>query len=71
MRRYTERYVYDAVGNFLQLQSTRPTNGSWTRAYAYDEPSLLEPARRSNRLEQHDRRRRTAPSPTPTTRTAT
>jgi RHS repeat-associated protein len=41
---YTERYVYDAVGNFLQMQhrSNDPQQSGWTRAYAYEEPSLIE-----------------------------
>jgi hypothetical protein len=49
MRRYTERYEYDAVGNFLRLIH-QALNGSWTREYAYKEPSLTEPAKTSNRL---------------------
>jgi RHS repeat-associated protein len=49
MRRYTERYEYDAVGNFLRLIH-QALNGSWTREYAYKEPSLIEPAKTSNRL---------------------
>ena len=70
MRRYTERYEYDPVGNFLRLIH-KATNGNWTRAYAYDEPSLLEAGKQSNRLSQHDRRRQESTEPTPTTRTAT
>ena len=27
-----------------------PAHPGWTRAYAYNEPSLLEPAKQSNRL---------------------
>jgi RHS repeat-associated protein len=56
MRRYVEEYHYDPVGNFLQLihhvRSSQPSpfNGNWTRSYAYDEPSLIEQGRRSNRL---------------------
>ena len=43
MRNYTERYVYDAVGNFLQMQPpAAQCAASWTRGYAYDEPSLIE-----------------------------
>lgn len=52
MGTYTERYVYDAVGNFLQMQHAR-TNGpvsGWARTYSYQEPSLTEPAKFSNRL---------------------
>jgi RHS repeat-associated protein len=49
MRRYTERYEYGAVGNFLQLVH-QATNGSWTRSYAYNEPSLIEAGKNNNRL---------------------
>ena len=77
MGRYLERYVYDAVGNFLEMihRGSDPANPGWTRAYAYDEASLLEPGKQSNRLTQHhDRRddrdlqhrRRTATTPTAT-----
>jgi RHS repeat-associated protein len=55
---YIERYVYDAVGNFLQMQhrGTDPAHAGWTRAYDYLEPSLVEdgsggaPPKTSNRL---------------------
>lgn len=49
MRRYTESYEYDAVGNFLNLIH-QATNGDWTRHYSYAEASLLEPGKNSNRL---------------------
>ena len=49
MRNYTEQYLYDAVGNFDRLVH-QATNGSWTRTYAYNEPSLLESGKKSNRL---------------------
>jgi RHS repeat-associated protein len=49
MRRYSEDYRYDPVGNFLQLIH-QAVNGNWTRCYAYNEPSLIEPANVSNRL---------------------
>jgi RHS repeat-associated protein len=49
MRRYAERYDYDRVGNLVQLVH-QATNGNWTRRCHYDEPSLLEPAKTSNRL---------------------
>jgi RHS repeat-associated protein len=49
MRRYTERYDYDPVGNFLQLVH-QAANGNRTRSYAYTEPSLIEPRKQSNRL---------------------
>jgi len=52
MARYIERYVYDEAGNLLRMahRSTDPAHGGWTRDYHYREPSLLEPARHSNRL---------------------
>ncbi len=49
MRRYGERYEYDPVGNFLRLVH-QATDGQWTREYVYDEPSLLEATKPSNRL---------------------
>src|SRR5207253_4043889 len=42
MRNYTEQYGYDAVGNFEHFIH-QAANGSWTRSYAYQEPSLIEP----------------------------
>ena len=52
MGRFLERYVYDAVGGFLQMQhrGSDPSHAGWTRRYGYDEASLTEPAKRSNRL---------------------
>jgi RHS repeat-associated protein len=58
MGTYIERYVYDAVGNFLQIQhrSTDSANAGWTRAFDYLEASLIEdgsggvPFKTSNRL---------------------
>jgi hypothetical protein len=52
MGTYTEQYVYDAAGNFQQYVHTGadPANPGWTRSYTYNEPSLLEPAKTSNRL---------------------
>jgi RHS repeat-associated protein len=49
MRNYTEQYGYDAVGNFEQLMH-QAANGGWTRKYAYNEASLIEPMKQSNRL---------------------
>src|SRR5262249_18566974 len=45
MGTYIERYVYDAVGNFLEMQhrGNDPANPGWTRNYAYNEASLIEP----------------------------
>jgi RHS repeat-associated protein len=58
MASYIERYVYDAVGNFLQMQHRggAASNAGYTRAYAYGEPSQTEggsgdtPSINSNRL---------------------
>ncbi len=52
MGRYIERYVYDAVGNLLQMQhrGSDPAHPGWTRRYSYEEASLLEPNSVSNRL---------------------
>ena len=56
MGAYVERYIYDAVGNFtgMQHRGTDPVNAGWTRAYAYDAPSLIEASllKTSNRLTQ-------------------
>lgn len=52
MGTYVESYTYDRVGNFLSMQhrGSDPAQSSWTRAYAYDEASLIEPSKKSNRL---------------------
>ncbi len=52
MGTYSEQYQYDAVGNFVQFihHGTDPANPGWTRAYTYNEASLLEPGQTSNRL---------------------
>jgi RHS repeat-associated protein len=49
---YTERYQYDAVGNFLKFihQGANPANPGWTRSYSYSETSPLEAGKTSNRL---------------------
>jgi RHS repeat-associated protein len=60
MGTYIERYVYDAVGNFLQMQhrGSDPAHQGWTRAYDYLETSLIEVGsagtaiKTSNRLTQ-------------------
>lgn len=49
MGNYTERYEYDAVGNILQMIH-QAESGGWRRRYLYDEQSLIEPARKNNRL---------------------
>lgn len=50
LRNYTERYEYDAVGNFQKLIHQAGTSGNWTREYAYNETSLTEPTKQNNRL---------------------
>ncbi len=44
MGTYIERYVYDTVGNFVQMQhrGSDPAHAGWTRGYTYAEPSLIE-----------------------------
>jgi RHS repeat-associated protein len=49
MRNYTEQYQYDAADN-LKILIHQAANGSWTRAFSYMEPSLIEPAKHNNRL---------------------
>lgn len=58
MGNYIERYVYDAVGNFLEMQhrGSDPSHPGWTREYSHAEVSLIEdgsgsvPRKTSNRL---------------------
>src|SRR5215469_13728076 len=52
MGTYTEQYQYDGVGNFAQFIHTgsTPANPGWTRSYTYNETSLIEPGKKSNRL---------------------
>jgi len=53
MGSYMENYTYDEVGNMMAMwhRGTDPQHPGWTRSYAYDEASLLEPASmKSNRL---------------------
>ena len=51
---YQESYVYDAVGNILEMQhrGLDPAHPGWTRAYVYREASLIdgEEHKTSNRL---------------------
>ncbi|MCK5014073.1 MAG: VCBS repeat-containing protein [Candidatus Omnitrophica bacterium] len=49
MRNYFEFYKYDEVGNILKFDH-KAKRGNWTRAYEYDEPSLIELEKNSNRL---------------------
>src|SRR5205823_6817666 len=50
--RYLERYGYDYVGNIAVMEhvGTNPANPGWTRTYDYEEASILEPTKHSNRL---------------------
>jgi RHS repeat-associated protein len=50
LRRYTEAYRYDSVGNLLELVHEAGNPGSWTRRFRYEEPSPLDPGRFNNRL---------------------
>jgi RHS repeat-associated protein len=49
---YVEAYTYDDQDNILsvQHQSLDASIGGWKRNYQYNEPSLLEPSKSSNRL---------------------
>lgn len=49
---YREVYAYDEVGNFIEMvhRGTDPAHPGWTRAYAYNEKSLLEGNKKNNRL---------------------
>jgi RHS repeat-associated protein len=49
IRAYGESYDYDEVGNFKSMRHTA-NGGSWTRNYEYEEASLIEPGKKSNRL---------------------
>jgi RHS repeat-associated protein len=50
---YTEAYQYDTVGNFLAfIHSGSQPGMAWSRTYAYNEASLLESGKVSNRLSQ-------------------
>jgi RHS repeat-associated protein len=49
MRNYFEFYKYDEVGNILRFDH-KAHNGNWIRAYDYDEDSLVELGKKSNRL---------------------
>jgi RHS repeat-associated protein len=51
MQRYTEKFCYDSVGNFLEVKhQSSDSHASWTRKYQYTEPSQLDPRRVGNRL---------------------
>lgn len=50
MARYTERYVYDAVGNMIEMAHVVAghTASSWTRRFAYLEPNQIDATTGSN-----------------------
>jgi RHS repeat-associated protein len=52
MGTYAQSYVYDPAGNISQMihVGTDPQNPGWTRSYSYNETSLLENGKASNRL---------------------
>lgn len=52
MSRYVEQYIYDVTGNVLQVhhRSVDEKRSSWTKRFAYDETSLIESEKMSNRL---------------------
>lgn len=54
MGRYCEKYAYDAMGNLIKMghHRTCPDIPSWTRTYSYNEASLIEVSKNSNRLSQ-------------------
>ncbi len=61
LRNFTECYEYDRVGNFLRM-THRADSGSWSRHYAYEEGSLLEPGTFSNRLSRTHLQTRSVPA---------
>jgi RHS repeat-associated protein len=52
MRRYLERYLYDATGNLQEMQhhGSDLSQPDWTRTFHFEEASQREPGRSSNRL---------------------
>lgn len=52
MGRYLQQYVYDRVGNLLEMthSGSDPTQPGWKRTFTYSEQSLLEPDKTGNRL---------------------
>ena len=65
MGTYTERYVYDAVGNCLQMQhrGSDPAHAGWTRAYEHAESSLVEDGNDGTVLKTSNRLSRTTLNP--------
>ena len=52
MGTYTEKYIYDAVGNILEMHhsGTYPVHPGWNRIYTYRATRLLESGKYNNRL---------------------
>jgi RHS repeat-associated protein len=69
MGTYVERYVYDAVGNFMQMQhrGADPAHPGWTRAYEYLETSPIEDGTAGALLKNSNRLTRTTLNPAGTT----
>jgi RHS repeat-associated protein len=65
MGTYIERYVYDAVGNFLQMQhrGSDPAHAGWTRVYHHLELSLIEDGSLGTLLKSSNRLTRTTLNP--------
>ncbi|HXT71723.1 MAG TPA: SpvB/TcaC N-terminal domain-containing protein [Vicinamibacterales bacterium] len=65
MGTYIERYVYDAVGNFLKMQhgGNDLAHAGWTRAYDYLERSLIEDGSDGTLLKNSNRLTRTTLNP--------
>ncbi len=65
MGTYIERYLYDAVGNFLQMQhrGSDPAHPGWTRAYDYLDASLIEDGNGAVLLKASNRLTRTTLNP--------
>ena len=54
VRSYAESYVYDGVGNILEMKHA-VANGGWTRGYTYAETSLIEDGTQGALLKQSNR----------------
>lgn len=52
MGTYLECFLYDAVGNILEVKhrGCNPSNPGWTRGYSYNEESQIERGLKNNRL---------------------
>lgn len=60
MSNYVEKYIYDAVGNLLQMKHLgAPAAPGWTRNYDYQESSLLEDGTEGEFLKTNNRLSRT------------